>query len=191
MRALILLLSVAIIVLAVLIVLHRPDPVRAGPVFDATRLLADARMGESATYRDERGNTWTFKVERAVPGAVDHPPLVRLWSIRRDSQGNPIPDASHVYEHNPTRHGLFPLTAPADPDGYDRLWVWDRIRRAPLSWQGREREAWRFDLIDPALPAEGGEDHVVAWLDESVPIFGLLRWQRRGRTWDLVDWSPR
>ncbi len=46
-------------------------------------------------------------------------------------------------------------------------------------------------LLDRPLPAEGGADHVVAWLDPTVPVFGLLRWQRRDRTWNLVDWSPR
>jgi hypothetical protein len=81
--------------------------------------------------------------------------------------------------------------APADPDGHDRIWIWEHIRRVRMPWQGKDRDLWRIDLIDPALPEEGGADHVVAWLDESAPVFGLVRWQRRDRTWDLVNWEPR
>ena len=197
MRALILLFSVIVLILAALIVYptFASGPGGGGPsagqLFDATRLIADAVAGEAATYRDERGETWTFKVEMAVPGGTEQPPRIRVWSVRRDTTGNPLPGGTQVYDHLPSRHGLYPLMAPADPEGYDRVWVWDRIRRASVPWQGEPRELWRVDLIDPALPETGGADHVVAWLDESVPVFGLVRWQRRGRTWDLIDWSPR
>ena len=82
--------------------------------------------------------------------------------------------------------------APGDPDGYDRTWIWTRIRREKVPGpDGREREAWRVDLIDPAIDPEGGADHVVAWLDEDIPVFGLLRWQRGGRTFVLEDYYPR
>lgn len=197
MRALILLFSAVVLVLAALIVYPslaaRPggDGASVGRLFDATRLIADATTGEYATYRDERGETWTFRVESAVPGGAEAPPQVRIWSVRRDPAGNPLPGGSQVYDHLPTRHGLYPLMAPADPDGYDRIWIWDRIRRASIPWQGEARELWRVDLIDPALPAVGGADHVVAWLDEAEPVFGLVRWQRRGRTWDLVERGGR
>ncbi len=197
MRALILLLSAVVLILAALIVYPAlaggtgGATASTGRLFDATRLITDARAGESATYRDERGETWTFKVEMAVPGGPERPPRIRIWSIRRDRSGDPLPGGTEVYEHRPTRHGLYPLMAPADPEGYDRVWIWSRIRWAAVSWQGKPRELWRVDLIDPALPEAGGADHVVAWLDESVPVFGLVRWQRRDRTWELVDWSPR
>ena len=197
MRALILLFSAVVLILAALIVYPSladgagDSAPSAGRLFDATRLIADAAAGETATYRDEHGETWTFKVESAVPGGTERPPRIRIWSTRRDRSGNPLPGGTHVYDHLPTRHGLYPLMAPADPDGYDRIWIWDRIRRASLPWQGASRELWRIDLIDPALPEVGDADHVVAWLDEAVPVFGLVRWQRRDRTWDLVEWSPR
>lgn len=197
MRALILLLSAVVLILAALIVYPsfgggpRDGSASVGRLFDATRLISDAVAGEFATYRDERGETWTFSVESSTPGGAEVPPVIRVRSSRRDPVGNPLPGGTQVYDHLPTRHGLYPLMAPADPDGYDRIWIWDRIRRASMPWQGESLELWRVDLIDPALPALGGADHVVAWLDESVPVFGLVRWQRRGRTWDLVERGPR
>ena len=191
MRARIVLLSAAVIVLAVLILQSRPDEPTRGATFDATHLIADAAPGETATYRDERGETWTFRVEQVVPAGPDRPARIHVLSSRRDRRGQPLPGGAQDYTHVPSRHGLFPLMAPQDPDGYDRLWVWTRIREADLAWQGDARSAWRFDLIDPALPPDEGADHVVAWLDASVPVFGLVRWQRRGQTWDLVEWSPR
>ncbi len=191
MRALILLLSLVVVTLAVLILLAKPEPVTVGPTFDAARLLGDARVGEEATYRDEQGRTLTLRTESVVPGGPDSSPWVRIRMTRRDKQGRILPGGQAVYDHYPAKHGLFPLVAAADPQGLDRLWVWTRIRRSSLTWQGQAREAWRFDLIDPALPAKGGEDHVVAWLDETVPVFGLVQWQRRDETWVLEDWRPR
>ena len=88
----------------------------------------------------------------AVPGGTERPPRIRVWSIRRDRNGNPLPGGTQVYDHLPTRHGSVPLMAPADPDGYDRIWVWDRIRRASLPWQGESRDllADRPDRPGPA-----------------------------------------
>lgn len=191
MRALILLLSLTVVTLAVLILLAHPEPASVGPTFDATRLLGDARPGEEATYRDEQGRTLTLRCESVVPGGPDSSPWVRIRMIRRDKRGRILPGGQAVYDHYLTKHGLFPLVAAADPQGLDRLWVWRRIRRGELTWQGRSRPAWRFDLIDPALPSAGGGDQVIAWLDETVPVFGLLQWHRRGETWVLEDWSPR
>lgn len=190
-RTLILVLSAVVIALSILILLDRPLPARSGTVFEISRLIADARAGETATYRDESGETLTFRVELAVPGGVDRVPRIRVWSLHYDRSGRPMPGGGAVYDHLPTRHGIFPLTAPGDPEGYDRLWVWDRIRRSPVAWQGGTREVWRVDLTDPALPEQDGGDHVVAWISESIPVFGLIRWQRQGRTWDLVDWRPK
>jgi hypothetical protein len=28
------------------------------------------------------------------------------------------------------------------------------------------------------------------WLHEDVPVYGILRWQRQGRTYDVVSWKP-
>ncbi|MFV1958165.1 MAG: hypothetical protein ACC662_02005 [Planctomycetota bacterium] len=191
MRALIVILSAVVVALAVLILLSRPPTLEAGPTFDATALITDAARNERAVYRDEGGNTLTYTVEMAVPGGVDREPLARILVAWRDRTGKPVPWASARYEHRVTRHGFFPLMAPGDPEGYDRVWIWTRISRARLTWRGRARMAWRVDLIDPALPRENDADHVVAWLDPSVPVYGLLRWQRGGRTWTLVDWNPK
>ena len=191
MRALILLLALLVVVLAVLVLLAEPEPVTVGPTFDATRLLVDAVAGEEATYRDEQGRTLTFRTESVVPGGPDSSPWVRIRMTRRDPRGRILPGGQAVYDHYPAKHGLFPLVAAADTHGLDRLWVWTRIRRSVLTWQGQDREGWRVDLIDPALPTGGGEDHVVAWLDEAVPVFGLIQWQLRGHTWVLEDWRPR
>ena len=191
MRALILVLAVAVIGLAALIISTEPSPLPTGPVFDATRLIADASRGEYASYRDEAGRLLTYAVELAVPGSIDREPYVRLLVTVSDRQGKSVPYGSARYEHRPTRHGLFPLMAPTDPEGLDRVWVWSRIQRERITHRGREIMAWRVDLIDPALPPEDDQDHVVAWLDPSLPVFGLVRWQRGGMTWDLEDWGPK
>ncbi len=191
MRALVLLLAVAVIALSASIIL-RPSPAgRAAPTFDATRLIADAQKGETATYRNESGTTITYVVDAAVPAAAQREPRIRISVTYRDRLGAPLPNGFARYDHLPARHGLFPLMAPMDPEGYDRVWVWERIRRAKITFRGREQDAWRFDLIDPALRSEGGADHVVAWLDDSVPVFGLLRFQRGGHTWDLISPEER
>ena len=84
MRAFIMLLCAVVVGLAALILLDRPEAPESGLVFDATHLIADARTGETAVYRDERGETWTFKVEQAVPGGADRLPQIRIWSVRKD-----------------------------------------------------------------------------------------------------------
>lgn len=191
MRTLILVLSIAVIGLAAPILLRRSASERPPLTLDAGRLISDARRGERATYRDEVGHTVTYVVEASVPAGANRQPSVRILVSHQDRQGAPVPGGSVRYDHLPARHGLFPLMAPTDPKGFDRLWIWTRIRRAQLSWRGKARDAWRFDLIDPALPPEGDGDHVVAWMDESAPVFGMIRFQRRGRTWDLVDWGEQ
>jgi len=187
---LILLLSVLVVGLAVPILFREGAPPERAPTFDATRLISDAMRGESATYRDGTGNTITWTVEAAIPPGLDREPRIRLLAVYRDRDGKTAPGGVAHYEHNPVRHGLFPLMAPQDPHGYDRLWVWSRIRREGINFQGERRTVWRFDLIDPALLPEGGNDHVVAWLDEDIPVFGLVRFQRRGTTWELDEWGP-
>ena len=191
MRALILVLAAVVIGLAALIISTESSPLTTGPVFDATRFIRDARSGERASYRNESGQLLTFTVELAVPGAPDREPAIHLLVSLEDAQGKPLPYGAATYEHRPARHGLFPLTAPNDPDGLDRLWVWTRIRQEPVTLRGRELLAWRFDLIDPALSPDDDADHVVAWLDPSIPVFGLVRWQRKGVTWNLESWEPQ
>ena len=104
MRALILLLSV-----------RRPDP--GGP--DRLPLVPGGRrrrfrrprggsstprassrtppVGETATYRDEQGETWTFKVEsRRVPGWLGAPaPDPDLVQPAGTAAGNPLPGGTH------------------------------------------------------------------------------------------------
>ena len=191
MRIAILLLSALVVALAVPILVGGQPQARPAPVFDATALIADATRGESATYRDEVGNTVTWTVEAAIPPGPDREPRIRILAVHRDREGHEVPGGIARYEHHPARHGLFPLMAPNDPQGYDRLWVWTRIRREEAVWRGEPRQLWRFDLLDPALEPEGGGDHVVAWLDEEVPVFGIVRFQRRGRTWELAEWEGR
>lgn len=191
MRALILVLAAVVIALAALIITTDSSPLPSGPVFDATRLIRDARSGERVTYRDESGRLLSYTVELAVPGALDREPAIHLLVSLQDAQGKPVPYGSAQYEHRPARHGLFPLMAPTDAGGLDRLWVWTRLRRERINHRGRDINAWRFDLIDPALPPENDADHVVAWLDPSIPVFGLVRWQREGVTWNLESWEPK
>lgn len=191
MRALILVLAALVVGLAALIISTESSPLPAGPVFDATRLIRNAQKGESATYRDESGRLLNFAVELAIPGSMDREPAVHLLISLTDRQGKPAPYGAARYEHRPARHGLFPLMAPGDPDGLDRLWVWTRIRQERITHRGRDILAWRFDLIDPALPSDDDADHVVAWVDSSIPVFGLVRWQRQGVTWNLEAWEPK
>jgi hypothetical protein len=189
-RALILVLSVAVVLLAASILLAEDPAPAEGPVFHAARLISDALPGEFARYRDEEGYLRTWRVTATAGG--DGVPRKAILQHVEDPTGREIREAAVPYEHWPSRHGLFPVLAPEDPEGYDRLWVWTRIRRERVPGpDGRERDAWRVDLIDPALDPERDADHVVAWLDESIPVFGLLRWQRAGKTWVLEDWGPR
>lgn len=191
MRALILVLAALVIGLAALIISTESSPLPVGPVFDATRFIGDARRGERASYRNEAGQLLTYTIEMAVPGSIDREPMIQVLVSLQDRQGSPVPYGAARYEHRPVRHGLFPLMAPTDPDGLDRVWVWSRIRRDSINVRGRDVVAWRVDLIDPALPPEDDADHVVAWLDPDVPVFGLLRWQHRGSTWNLEAWDPK
>jgi hypothetical protein len=190
LRALILLLSAIVVGLAASILLADTTPEDRGPVFYPSRGISDALPGEHARYRDESGLLLTWSVPAVVPSGADRPPHVQIQQKLQDRTGRELPEGSGLYEHRPTRHGFVPLMAPSDPRGFDRVWIWDRIRRERITWKGREREVWRIDFIDPALPAEAGVDHVVVWMDEAAPVFGILRWQRAGRTWELIDGNP-
>jgi hypothetical protein len=186
-RALILLLSLVVVGLSASILLAEQRAPRGDDIFVAARMIGDAQPGEEARYRDEEGYTLIWRVDGVIPGSADRSAQIRISRFLLDPKQRPVPDASGAYDHYPSHHGLFPLTAPSDPQGYDRLWVWTRIRRESIPWKGGTRKAWRVDLIDPALPAEGERDHAVAWMDESVPVYGMLRFQHNGRTWELID----
>lgn len=190
MRALILGLSALIIGLAVAIVLEvnsRSTPSRrAGAVFRPALLIADALPGEEAVYREQqgRGRTRTFAVTGIVPAAGGtQVPVVNIRQTTRDPR---LPEARRAevsYGHRVTDHFWFPLTNPRAPEAKDRIWILSRIREDTLLHQGKERACWRIDLIDPALPKN--QEHVVAYVDRTVPVFGLLQWQRGGETWVL------
>jgi hypothetical protein len=189
MRALILVLSAAVVALAVSIVLHveqRQEFLqRTGPLFYVGTLLADAGKGEEAIYREK---TSRQLLRYDVEDAPQLPPMVVPYKrIRRefqDAMGQPAHDGRDTvsYNHRLTDHGWFPLTAPEAPDALDRVWIIRSIERDTLEIDRRTYHCWRVDLIDPALPE--GSDTVVAWLDETVPVFGLLKWKRGGNTWE-------
>jgi len=192
MRALILILSAAVVALAVSIVLHvdrRPEFIsRVGPLFYVGGLLSDAGKGEEAVYREK---TSQRMARFTVVDAPRLPPMVAPYKrIRRDTQDaragtDPGTGESITYDHRLTDHGWFPLLAPQVPDALDRVWIVRSIEPTRLPWKGAERVCWRVDLIDPALPE--GADTVVAWVDQRVPVFGLLKWKRAGKTWEFVQ----
>jgi hypothetical protein len=187
MRALILLLSLVVAGLALSILLHDAAGADPTPTFRAGLFIGDAQAGEEVVYRDQNGNTMTFKVESVDPLRADHWPVVHVRRTLADRAGRPL--ASDLYAHETIKHFLFPLTAPQDPGGLDRVWVLARLERALFEGRGAPRLAWRATCEDPALPPDSSK--VVAWLDEKVPVFGLLQWQRGDATWRLQSWSPQ
>ncbi len=182
MRALILILAVVVIGLSVSILLEQGSLAPKVPLFRPALLISDATKGEQATYVDGEGHQILYRVERATPGGIDNPPWFHIRRELRDATGRLL--STVTYDHVPTMHSLFPLVAPEDPEGYDRVWIWQRIRQETITVGGKRRLAWRIDCIDPALQPDA--DSVVAWVDPEIPVFGLLRWQRGGRTWSLV-----
>jgi hypothetical protein len=192
MRALIFILSIVVVALAVAIVVEvddRPEFVnRVGRTFYVEALLADATVGESALYREKTSLKLTeFRVEEAPQLPPIQVPYKRIRRKLMDPRGTPYAGAPSgvTYAHRLTDHGWFPLTAPQAPKALDRVWVIRSIHPDTLTWKEEERPCWRVDLIDPALPE--GADTVVAWLDDAVPVYGLLKWKRSGETWELVS----
>ena len=119
MRALILLLSMAVIGLAVSILLYvdkRGDFVhRVGPTFYVGGLLADAQGGESAWYRENTsGRVAEFRVVLAPQLPEFATPFKQIQRRLMDPKGRPYegPLGVVTYDHTLTEHGLFPLTAP-------------------------------------------------------------------------------
>ena len=190
MRALILILAAAVVGLAVSIVLYmdkRPGFVhRVGPTFQVGSLIADARGGEEATYRETTSlDRLTLKVESAprLPPFVEPYKVIRQFLLDPRGRARGDSGAGVAYQHNLTEHGWFPLMAPEVPDALDRVWILRSIRPDKLTLNRREYDCWRVDLIDPALPE--GADTVVAWLNDRIPVFGLLKWKRAGQTWEF------
>lgn len=189
MRALILLESLVILALAVGILLPKPaaPATGGGEVFKAGHLLMDAGPGEKAVYRADDGTSLEF-----VVGPVDRQgkrgPVLAMTRVFRDAAGN-IPDNGIVpWFHVLSEHGFVPLTAPEKAADLDRVWILRRIRRVDLAVRNRSLRCWKVDFVDPALPVEA--EAVEAWFDERVPVFGLVRWQRNGRTYQLESSSP-
>ncbi len=196
MRALILLLAAIVVGLAVLIVRYVEDPAgrgahdgpryirRTGPLFYVGALLADGEAGEAATYQEVTSRRLIdFKLEqspRLPPFAVPYKVIRR---VLRDPQGEvyQTPGSSVAYRHRLTDHGWFPLMAPEVPDALDRVWIIRAIEPDRITVGRADYDCWRVDLIDPGLP--DGADTVVAWLNDKVPVFGLLKWKRAGETW--------
>lgn len=195
-RALILVLAAVVVALAVSIVHEvgkRPDALRqTGPRFDIVALLPDSVAGEWAVYREAgSGQMLRWGVTDRPAPLRDEAPHVML---RRDYLGRDgQPDASIsppvTYAHQLVHHGWFPFMAPERPGDLDRVWVVRTIKRATLRRGGRDVQAWRVELLDPALPPD--MDTVVAWFDETVPVFGLLQWERHGETWVFTSGSGR
>ncbi|MDA1194431.1 MAG: hypothetical protein O2894_04540 [Planctomycetota bacterium] len=194
MRALILLLAAAVVALAISIVVEvdtRPSfAQRMGPVFHIGALLANAEGGESAWYRETSSGR---SLEYRVVQAPRLPPIAVAYKVvgRRllDEKGQPYAGAqgSVSYEHKLTDHGFLPLAAPEAPQALDRVWIIRAIRPDSITLDGGGGTAhacWRVDLIDPALPE--GQDTVVAWVSDKVPVYGLLKLKRAGETWEFV-----
>jgi hypothetical protein len=187
MRALILLESAVVVALALGILLRGPTREAEADVFRADRLLFNAQPGERADFRGDDGLTLSYRVARLERrgGA----PVFQMETEVRDASG-PLAGIPAGYQHVLTQHGLFPLLTPGHPDADDRLWVWRRIRRESISVAGAPLRVWRVDCIDPALPPD--QDAVVVHFHENAPVFGIVRWTRNGRTYDLVTpWKPQ
>lgn len=195
MRALILVLALVVIGLAASILYEvdrgRDHGLRVGAVFHIGGLIADAQGGESAWYREtSSGRVAEYRVVQAPTLPSFAVPFKQIQRRLMDEKGKPYegPLGTVTYDHQLTKHGFLPLTAPDVPDALDRVWVIRAIRpdRLALGSAGQSTTwpCWRIDLIDPALP--DGQDTVVAWVTKDVPVYGLLKWKRGGETWELL-----
>ena len=192
MRALILLESLVVVLLAAAILFGGSHPAGAtagGDIFPALNFLYDADPGETVRYSIDGGrSTLQFSVGAVDRGSLKGPPRLQIARLMTDTQGRPVPDEAPEYTHLPHRHGMFPFMAPEAPADYDRVWVLKRIVRESLPWHGKELRCWHVYCIDPGLPPD--RDAVELWMHEPVPVFGILRWRRDGHTYDS-DWNPK
>jgi hypothetical protein len=159
-----------------------------GEVFLFNRFLGDAVPGEKASYRTDVGETVDFTVGPVDRGGPTGLPWVNVSRAMRDAMGIPIQEPVADYNHFFYKHGIFPFLTPGEPNALDRVWVMRRIRRAEIDWGGKKLRCWRVECIDPGL--KPSEDAIEVWLHEDVPVYGILRWQRQGRTFDLTSWKP-
>lgn len=190
MRALILLECLVAIALSVGIIVKSGEPASAeqGEFFNASKLLLNAVPGEEATYRVDDGRiTVTYKIDATEFGGLQGPPKLSIRRTRTE-MGVVQPDAVS-YVHYPHWHGLFPFLTPEEPTAFDRVWVMRRIQRATLQWQGRSIACWKIECIDPALPPD--RESVLVWVHEDAPVFGILRWERNGEVYELLNWRPK
>lgn len=191
MRALILLECLVAIGLSVAVFLKGGGaaPVAAPDAFNASRLLLDALPGEEATYRlDDGRTTLSFKVLATDFGGLGGPPRVSIGRTRVES-GQVQPETEPNYVHYLHRHGLFPFLTPEQPTAYDRVWTLKRIQRASMPFQGKSLRCWKVECIDPALPTD--RDAVMVWIHEDAPVFGIVRWERNGETYEISNWRPK
>jgi hypothetical protein len=187
MRLLILFESLLVVALAVAILTQKRTVAASTDVFRADRLILDAKPGEAADFRGDDGVVLAHKLmgSKSGGGPLGGSPLHYILTSQRGPTGE-IPGTAVQYEHDVARHGLFPCLTPAHPDADDRLWIWRRLRRETIAFRGERLSAWRMDCIDPALPP--GQEAVVVWFHEDAPLFGIVRFARNGRTYDLLDW---
>lgn len=189
MRAAILGLSALIVVLAVSVVMEINSRAGAGARrgirFEVGLMLADAEVGESAVYREQGGRRrrLSYAIAADWPAAVKRVPTKEIQVRLTDPRVPPEHARQVSYEHRLTDHFWFPLMEPRHPEELDRVWILRSIRRDELLVGDEMRPCWRVDLVDPALPEDA--EHVIAWMDETVPVFGLLRWQRNNTVWEL------
>jgi len=189
MRAAILGLSALIVMLSISIVIEitsRASPGgRKGMKFAVGRMLKDAQIGEQAVYRETggRGRYLTYTVRNDWSATIKRVPTKQIEVTLRDPRQAPERAQRSLYEHRVTDHFWFPLMAPDAPGAKDRVWILRAITRDEILLGDRTRACWRIDLIDPALPAD--DEAIVAWVDETVPVFGLLKWKRRNTVWEL------
>jgi hypothetical protein len=192
MRALLLLESAVVLLLAALILWPRAAPAQGavGDYFLGDRFLLDALPNERVRYRiDDGRSTLEYAIDKVDRGnPLTGPPRIQIRRALTDAQGRPAPDPTPTYTHLPHVHGLFPLVAQDAPGAYDRTWVWTRIARATIPWRGTTLRCWRIDAIDPALPEDA--DAVQVWMHEDVPVFGILKWTRGGHVYE-ADWAPK
>ena len=189
MRALILVLSALVVGLTVPVLLHAGGGARdaqPGVLLHLGKLLFDAQEGEEATYRDQDGNTLIWRVERRIPASLRGQDRLLIRRRLLDPMGRMMhPEWGDLtYEHDPALHGWFPLMAPQEPEGLDRVWTWARMRQEARAYRGKERLCWRMDFVDPGLTP--GSDEVQAWYHLDIPVFGIQEWHRAGRVWTLV-----
>ena len=188
MRALIVLESLVVVGLALLILLRGPTAPVEPASFPADRLILDAQPGEEVLYRADDGSLLEFKVDGPIRSVPLGPPQIPIRRTYFDSAGAAPHPSAPLYNHRPETHGIFPFLGAEAPNALDRVWVWRRIQEAETAIGGRKVKCWQVDCIDPALPPSS--DAVVVWFEPNVPVFGILKFERNGRTYELVSSRP-